>query len=105
MFNIMKTVLIVEDEPLHLEKIKTSFKGYENKYRLKTTNFLKTAVHIIKESQPDIVLTDNRLPDGEGREIIKNTQGICPLILMTAYGDEQLAVNAMKEGALDYIVK
>lgn len=101
----MKSVLIVEDEPLHLEKVKTAFRGYEKEFNLESTNSLNSAREIIQKRRPDLILADNHLPDGEGREMINCTCGKCPVIIMTAYGDEKLAVRAMKEGALDYVVK
>ena len=101
----MKTILIVEDEPLHLEKVKEAFRGYENQYHILTTNTLKKAKQLMHHNRPDIVLIDNHLPDGQGKEILRYRNTQCPIILMTAYGDEDLAVDAMKDGALDYMVK
>jgi len=101
----MKTILIVEDEPLHLEKVKEAFRGYENQYHILTTNTLKKAKQLMHHNRPDIVLIDNHLPDGQGKEILRYGNTQCPIILMTAYGDEDLAVDAMKDGALDYMVK
>jgi PAS domain S-box-containing protein len=101
----MKTLLIVEDEPLHLEKVKEAFRGYENQYHILTTNTLTKAKQLMHHNRPDIVLIDNHLPDGQGKEILRYGNTQCPIILMTAYGDEDLAVDAMKDGALDYMVK
>ena len=101
----MKTLLIVEDEPLHLEKVKEAFRGYKNQYHILKANTLNKAKQLIHTHQPNIVLIDNHLPDGQGKEILKYGNTECPIVLMTAYGDEDLAVDAMKEGALDYMVK
>jgi PAS domain S-box-containing protein len=101
----MKTVLIVEDEKLHLEKVKEAFNGLESEYSIHSAQTLQEAYQSISRKKPDIILTDNRLPDGEGRDIVKKVANALPVIMMTAYGDEQLATSAMKEGALDYVVK
>jgi PAS domain S-box-containing protein len=54
---------------------------------------------------PDLVLTDYRLPDGCGSELVAMAAGSWPVIMMTAHGTEQVAVDVMKSGAQDYIVK
>ena len=100
-----KTVLIVEDEPLHLERVKQVLKHHTGQYHLLMAYSIRNAFEIINKNRPDLIITDNRLPDGEGREILKRVRNHCPTILMTAYGNEQFAAEIMKEGALDYLVK
>ena len=71
------------------------------------SNIARARKHI--ESQNvDLILSDLRLPDHEGIELLKwmNEQGMdIPLIIMTGYADIQSAVQAMKLGARDYIAK
>ena len=52
----------------------------------------------------DLIVCDWRLPDGEGLELLDFNRAL-PVILMTGYGDERVAVEAIRSGALDYIVK
>jgi len=101
----MKSVLIIEDEALHLEKVKGAFQGYEREFDLHFTDSITRATQVIDNNPPHIILTDNRLPDGQGRELVSAVHHKIPVILMTAYGDERLAAEAMKEGAMDYVVK
>jgi len=56
---------------------------------------------------PDLIITDFRLPDGSGIDLLEQVQQSkpCPVIVMTSFGDEAVAVKAMKAGASDYIVK
>lgn len=60
------------------------------------------------EFQPDIVLTDLRLPDHDGLELLtllKAESSVVPVVLMTSYGDIRTAVKAMRMGAFDYVAK
>jgi DNA-binding NtrC family response regulator len=62
----------------------------------------------LKEARPDLVLSDLRLPRGDGLGVLRAARAIdpeIPVILMTAYGSIQDAVAAMKEGALDFLAK
>ena len=66
------------------------------------------AVAAIREAQPSIVLTDLRLPSGDGFGVLraaKETDPDLPVIVMTAYGSIQDAVAAMQQGALDFLAK
>lgn len=62
----------------------------------------------IKESHFDLVLSDLKLPKKDGIEVLKTTKAespLTPVIVMTAFGTIETAVNAMKEGAFDFITK
>src|SRR5437660_7718265 len=66
------------------------------------------AVAALNASQPAIVLSDLRLPDGDGFGVLRAAKEIdpqLPVIVMTAFGSIQDAVAAMKEGALDFLAK
>jgi putative nucleotidyltransferase with HDIG domain len=62
---------------------------------------------IMEANRPDLVIIDLLLPDGRGLDLLpENPDDISlPYIIITSHGDEQLAVEAMKAGALDYVVK
>ena len=59
----------------------------------------------IEKNYYDAVITDFQLPDGTGMEIVRNYFEKCPILFPTGSGDEMLAVEAMKAGAVDYFVK
>jgi DNA-binding NtrC family response regulator len=66
------------------------------------------AVRLLQQSQPAVVLSDLRLPEGDGFGVLRASKEIdaeVPVIVMTAYGSIEDAVTAMKEGALDFLAK
>jgi DNA-binding NtrC family response regulator len=66
------------------------------------------AVKLLQQSQPALVLSDLRLPEGDGFGVLRSAKDIhpdVPVIVMTAYGSIEDAVAAMKEGALDFLAK
>ena len=99
-------ILIIEDEHLIGWSLQQNFQ--KEGYEAEVIETGKDAVRRIKEEVPDLVLLDNRLPGCSGMEILEEIrrehEGIL-VILMTAYGDEELAVQAIKAGAYDYVKK
>ncbi len=66
------------------------------------------AVRILQQAQPALVLSDLRLPEGDGFGVLRAAKEIdsdIPVIVMTAYGSIEDAVSAMKEGAMDFLAK
>jgi DNA-binding NtrC family response regulator len=66
------------------------------------------ALRLIQEAQPALVLSDLRLPDGDGLSVLrasKDADADVPVIVMTAYGSIEDAVRAMKDGAMDFLAK
>lgn len=98
-------LLIVEDNPDHRDLMHRSLDDSEEPYRLSMAASLAEAVKIIEQQQPHIILTDFRLPDGEGSSLLPYTHDRFPVVMMTSQGNEQVAVKAMKSGMLDYVVK
>lgn len=69
---------------------------------------VKTAIKALNEHQFDICLTDMRLPDGSGFDVIRHIQTQCPelpVAVITAYGNVEDAVESLKAGAFDFISK
>ena len=98
-------VLLVEDEESHRNLIARRFKTYDH-IELCSAKSLGEAKSIVSKSTPDLAIVDYNMPDGQGIELIdiqKRKQ--YPVVLMTSHGDEQLAVQALKSGAFDYVVK
>ena len=100
------TILIVDDEDNARMNMSDflSTKGYD----VIDTASLVEAKQIISRGQGDVVLLDVRLPDGYGPNLLHETAHLPnrpPIILITAYGDIEMAVEAMKNGAHDFISK
>ena len=68
---------------------------------------LKEFEQLLQVSQPDLVIADLNLPDGTAFSLLAGSleNQLWPVLVMTSYGDEEMAVKAIKSGALDYIVK
>lgn len=100
-------VLIIDDDEAHIELIKRAFDSHRTKFNLATQSTLAEARLYMQGNNPDIVICDWLLPDGTGIELLSNNRenNFFPVVLMTSHGNEELAVGAMKAGALDYIVK
>ena len=104
---VKKTLLLVEDDESHIELIKRSFEDSENYFEVFDARNLSEAKFLLVQVNPDIILCDWRLPDGDGVELLKFAENITkpPFVMMTSYGNEKFAVEAIKLGALDYVVK
>lgn len=98
-------ILVVEDDNNHVELIRRSFEETAEEYRLEIARTISAAKIATSLHVPALVLTDYRLPDGDGSELVIMAAGAWPVIMMTSHGNEQVAVDAMKSGAQDYIVK
>ncbi len=100
-------ILVVEDEEAHAELIRRAFKSRAGRVGLTVARNLREARACLVESIPNLVIADLLLPDGKGTELLPgdNKKSLYPVMVMTSHGDEQAAVEAMKAGALDYVVK
>ena len=99
------TLLIVDDEKTTREGLRAAL---EDRYDVYIAEDAKAAMNLLEAENFDVMLTDFRLPNEDGMKLIARAKSlpkppIC--ILMTAYGSEELAVDAMKRGADDYIAK
>lgn len=99
-------ILLVEDEPSHFQLIKRRFEGYDSNMVIFPAHSLLEARKIIRKVHPDVAIVDYNMPDGNGIDLIKNRRkNDYPIVMMTSHGDEELAVEAIKSGAFDYVVK
>ncbi len=99
------TLLIVDDEKTQREGLRAAL---EDHYDVYLAEDAKGAMELIEKEHFDVLLTDFRLPSEDGMKLISRAKSLTrpPVcILMTAYGSEELAVEAMKRGADDYIAK
>jgi FixJ family two-component response regulator len=99
-------VLLVEDDAAHVRIAQRSFGLVESSLELSLASNLREAKEAIAKRVPDLVIADLVLPDGRGTDLISDGgQGAFPIVVLTSHGDERIAVEALKAGALDYVVK
>jgi two-component system, NtrC family, response regulator AtoC len=99
------TLLIVDDEKPTRDGLRAAL---EDRYEVYLAEDAKMAMELLERENFDVMLTDFRLPNEDGLKLIARAKSLSkpPIcILMTAYGSEELAVDAMKRGADDYIAK
>ena len=102
----MAAILIVEDDLTFATMLKT-WLGKQG-FQTSTAGDLSKAHKLLEHQSYDLILSDLRLPEGDGLSLLDWMQkhGLAvPFIVMTSYADVQNAVNAMKQGACDYIAK
>ncbi|MFQ5658076.1 MAG: sigma-54-dependent transcriptional regulator, partial [Candidatus Methylomirabilales bacterium] len=100
------TVLIVDDEKTLARSIKLFLR--EQGYEAEVAEDGEAALRLLSEMHPDLVFLDVRLPKVSGIELLKKIREFDPriyVVMMTAYGSIEGAVEAMKLGALDYLKK
>ena len=98
-------LLIVDDEKTTREGLRAAF---EERYDVYVAEDAQAAMNLLEAEHFDVMLADFRLPGEDGMKLIARAKSLSspPIcILMTAYGSEELAVDAMKRGADDYIAK
>ncbi|MGA2855100.1 MAG: sigma 54-interacting transcriptional regulator, partial [Verrucomicrobiota bacterium] len=98
-------LLIVDDEKTTREGLRAALEG---RYDVFIAGDAQAAMNLLESENFDVLLTDFRLPSEDGMKLIARAKSlpkppVC--ILMTAYGSEEIAVDAMKHGADDYIAK
>lgn len=99
-------ILIVDDEPL-VRRSLSEFLTLEG-YTVSSAGNGREALDLLKNYNADIVITDIKMPDTDGLQLlkqIKKNHPETPVILMTGYGSIENAVAAIKEGAYDYVTK
>ena len=99
------TLLIVDDEKPTRDGLRAAL---EDRYDVYVAEDAKAATELLERDSFDVLLTDFRLPGEDGMNLISRAKSLArpPIcILMTAYGSEELAVDAMKRGADDYVSK
>ena len=99
-------VLVADDDPSILEILKLGFrtKGYE----VITDSDGKSAIQAIEQNRPDLLVLDIEMPHLTGIEVLRHLRKdwpALPVVIMTAHGTISLAVEAMKEGATEFITK
>ena len=104
---IEKKVLLVEDEAVFARAVQTHLRraGFE----AEVADTLAAARRSLRQAMPDLLLLDMRLPDGSGLDLLsaaRQEMGLsAPVLVLSAYGEIEDAVSAIKLGAADYLKK
>lgn len=102
----MTTILIVDDSPVD-QRLAGGLVESVGMRPFFAANG-REALGVVEEAAPDIVLTDMQMPELDGLELVqelKSRKPSLPVVLMTAFGSEELAVAALKNGAASYVPK
>ncbi|MBI5642259.1 MAG: response regulator [Deltaproteobacteria bacterium] len=100
------SLLIVDDNVFVLDSTSLLLEGYG--YAVTSSSNAEEAIRKFREGSFDAVLTDIKMPGISGIELLEHVHNInkeVPVILMTAYAELDVAVNAVKQGAFDFIIK
>ncbi len=101
-----KTILVIDDDHSHLESMADALTTAG--FRVLEADNGEKGLQIIRETCPDLVITDLRMRDMDGLEVLQNLKqaGIeVPVIVMTAFTSMETAIDAIQKGAYDYISK
>src|SRR5262245_13069193 len=102
----MPTLLLIDDEPAIQHAFRKAFHAPE--YRTVTAGTAAAGLDQVAACRPDAVVLDVHLPDADGLaafDRVKRLDARTPVILITGHGTADLAIEAMKRGAFDYLLK
>ena len=100
------SIIVVDDDLYVLESVSALLKEYG--YSVTSCNNAKDAIDRLQEAKTDVVLTDIKMPYITGIELLKKIREMntdIPVILMTAYAQIDVAIDGIKHGAFDFIIK
>jgi DNA-binding NtrC family response regulator len=100
------SVLIVDDEPSNLASLEKIF--VRESMRVLTADGARAAIELLRRHRVQVVLTDLMMPGTSGLELLRAVKEVSPdteVVLMTAYATVETAVQAMREGAYDFVEK
>src|SRR5450432_291212 len=100
------TVLVVDDEASNLASLEKIFQ--REGMRVFTADGAKAALELVRRHRVQVVLTDLMMPGTSGAELLRALKEVSPdteVVLMTAYGTVETAVQAMRDGAYDFVEK
>src|SRR5262249_46322761 len=102
----MPSLLVIDDEASILHAFRRSFR--EPEVQLLTASTAREGLDLVSRSRPDAVIMDIRLPDQSGREAYKELRRLdprVPVLFITGHGTTDQAIEAMKLGAFDFLLK
>ncbi|MBM4386232.1 MAG: sigma-54-dependent Fis family transcriptional regulator, partial [Deltaproteobacteria bacterium] len=99
-------ILVVDDEEIMRESLKCWLE--EDGYKVSTAESGFAALDVLAADKPDLIILDLKMPKMDGVETLKKIRQIdqkIPVIIVTAYASIETAIQTMKEGAYDYLIK
>src|SRR6267378_5528322 len=102
----MTTIFVVEDSPTQSAQIKLLLE--EAGFDVKQSGNGLQALEALARGTPDAIVTDLNMPEMDGLELVEQVRGkypSVPVILMTAFGSEEIAIQALRKGAASYVPK
>src|SRR5262244_1973625 len=103
--NEHRRILVVDDEPQITRVLRTSLSSHG--YDIRVANDGETALEIMKDWTPDLVITDLSMPNMDGLELCRKLRltSQVPIIVLSVRGEERVKVQALDAGADDYVTK
>ena len=105
---LLPRVLLVEDDQVDEELTRRALADGNSRFRVESANGVQVALEKLKLGEFDVVLLDLGLPECFGLEALQKVRDVdrhTPVVILTGLCDEQTALNAISQGAQDYIVK
>lgn len=96
-------ILVVEDDTTLNRLLLDQLKRLG--FKAKGASTRKQALELLEDFEPDLAILDIRLPDVNGLELLPELHISCPVVILTAYGSIDQAVQAVKAGAAEYLIK
>lgn len=106
MNEVKSRVLVVDDEAPMRSALEVNFRRHG--WQVESATGADDALLKFRRARPPLVVTDIRMPDGDGLAVLREVRSLAPrtaVILLTAFGNVPEAVEAMKNGACDYLIK
>ncbi|MEE8312153.1 MAG: sigma-54 dependent transcriptional regulator [Candidatus Binatia bacterium] len=106
MMGLAASVLVVDDEAASRESLADVLR--DEGYDASVAANGEAALDLLRQSEFDLVITDLRMPELDGLQLLREVRKLCPqtlVILMTAFASVETAVDALREGAHDYMIK
>jgi CheY-like chemotaxis protein/MinD-like ATPase involved in chromosome partitioning or flagellar assembly len=103
-----KRILIIEDDEDYKRLVSAVLARSEEPFDVRTAHSLADGIALLKQFHPEVILVDLNLPDSTGYETFLRVQaeaGAVPIIVLTALDDDKTVLQAIKDGAQDYLIK
>jgi PAS domain S-box-containing protein len=105
--DVRPSILVLEDEPAHAEAMARALEVVAERYRVRFAGTLAEGRLAVAAELPVLVLCDLNLADGKAFDLLPGPhhRAPFPLLVLTSHGDERMAVQSIRSGAIDYVVK